>query len=346
MTHQLARLLPQSLKQLVKRALGLREYDRSKPFYRIPGMMGSDERENLYQICRKDLRDVGAAVEFGCFLGASTSAIKAGLLANPMISAQRELGRSVPSFNVYDCFRTPTPSFFAGLTRSYAEGAGLGHLIKEHSGWLDFYEVFRANVGADDDLLVVHRGLISELEWPKRPIEFLHLDLPKDWSQARFIAQQTFPSLVPGAYLLYQDFVYHWSAELIATIGFLVKRGAITPERITGSTLTCMVTRAISVAEVEELTLEMGVPDQVMKNFASAMESCDILLEWEARIILRLAKAVYKHERVAPAAAYVLISEAVQQLRAAVRRGEPGESAFAALREIFEYGMKMPKSWE
>jgi hypothetical protein len=343
--ERIKEFVPRSIRRFVKRTLGLREFDRSKPFHRIPGMVVYDEREELYRICRNELQASGAAVEFGAFLGASTVALKVGLLSNPRIAERRKSGDRSVKFHVYDQFKTPKASPFAELTRAHAAGAGLSGLLREEDGWLDFHRVFLAHLGDPQDLVIVHRGLVSALDWGPEPIEFLHLDLPKDWEQLQHIMGQTFPRLVRGGFVLFQDFVYHWSAELIAGVGFLLGAGILTPERLVATTLVTRVVRSIDGSDLALLKEEMEVPERVSRHIDRAVDSCADLLDWEDRIVLELAKAVYFHQRVSADSAYDALGHAAELLRAAARRDGSSEAVAIALREIFECKMRLPKSW-
>ena len=329
----LRRWLPPAAIRLAQRALGVGEFDRSRPFNRIPGMLGTSERDNLYRVCRDELRGAGAAVEFGAFLGASTAAIQAGLKANPRLAAAR------PALHVYDVFRTPAGSEFARLVREYAARNGNAGLLVEQDGWLDFQPVFAANVPADAALRV-HREPVDALRWDGGAVEFLHLDLPKDWLQLQPIATQVLPQLVPDARVLLQDFVYHWSAELIAATGFLLGGGQLEAERVTATTLTCRVAAPITQGQVARLAALMRDPAAVASAIDGAIAATAGHLDAEQRARMLLAKAQYLHERVSSDA-----GEAVLAALRATARGGTLDAVAPALQELVDCRMKLPKSW-
>ena len=208
-------------------------------------MMGYLERVNLYKTCKTELQGKGVAIEFGAFLGASASAIQAGLRAN-------NLTKKTP-LHIVDYFRSDLCSEFTLLTRNIAKNANQELLLYEKDGWLFFDKVFLANMDIKDTNLHVHQTLADNLSWESQSVEFLHLDLPKDWKLAYPIAKMIFPDLIVGAKVLLQDYGYQWSAELIAMVGKMYELGLIKPYKVTDTTLSVEVIKKITLQEINAI---------------------------------------------------------------------------------------------
>ena len=276
-----------NLKKIIYRASSKINKQRY-PFLASPGMMGYDERMNLFSTCRNELTGKGVAVEFGSFLGASTAAIQQGLRKNKKILNNSE-------FHIVDCFRSSLTSEFSELTRDFARSGKVDHLLTEEDGWLCFYQAFLAHIDTNDPYIKIHQCFLSAFTWESKPVEFLHLDLPKDWKQASYIVSIIFPDLVIGAKVLFQDFGYQWSAELIAMIGILSNMGIISPYRLTDTTLSVTVEKTVTVDHIDLLARMMTSPIDVISGIESAKNACRKLSSPSIDATLSMAKAHYKY---------------------------------------------------
>lgn len=256
-------------------------------FLDIPGMMGYDERMNLFKTCRDELSGKGVAVEFGAFFGASTSAIQQGLKKNKHDILDIE-------FHVVDCFRSALTSDFSELVRLLARQGNIENLLYEEDGWLCFDQAFLRNIERTDPNLKIHQVFLSDFLWESKPVEFLHLDLPKDWKLAYPIASTIFPDLIPGARVLFQDFGYQWSAELIAMVGALIEIGTIKPYSITDTTLSVIVVKSITHDDVETLNAMLSVPENVISAIEVSRAAC-INFSESADATALMAKAQYQY---------------------------------------------------
>ena len=269
------------LRNQAKKYLKLNEYDPKKPYLLIPGMVSRSERKNLFKQSSQ-LTHKGHVLEFGAFFGASTSAILHGMKAS---GSHRE-------FHVFDYFKT-NDNWFADITRRLA-GPYQHLLTVDADGWLDFSKVYEHFI--NDSIVHTHKILISDLVWKKEPVELIHLDLPKDWSQARKIASETFPYLIRDAKLIFQDFVNQWSYELSAMIGFLLREDLIRLQGSFGSTLSTSVTQDFAPEVVQALSQEMSDKAKVLANFDHAFQASQAFLNPEEQIILRVGRSVLLSE--------------------------------------------------
>jgi hypothetical protein len=256
-------------------------------FLRVPGMMGYDERMNLFNTCKYELEGKGVAIEFGSFLGASTCAIQTGL-KNSSLNKNQEL-------HIVDCFRSALNSDFTKHVKALAISGKVDHLLKEEDGWLCFYNAFLANIDANDPNLKIHHCFLSDLVWESKPVEFLHLDLPKDWKLAYPIASKIFPDLVIGAKVLFQDFGYQWSAELIAMIGALINMRLIRPYRLTDTTLSVIILNPITIDAIASLKQIMSSHKDVILSIEAARNACSNLHSKSINATISMAKAQYQY---------------------------------------------------
>lgn len=300
-------------------------------FLDIPGMMGYDERMNLFKTCRDELSGKGVAVEFGAFLGASTSAIQQGLKKN-------KHERSDTEFHVVDCFRSALTSDFSQLVRLLARQGKVENLLYEEDGWLCFDQAFLANIERADPNLKIHQVFLSVFAWESKPVEFLHLDLPKDWKLAHPIASIMFPDLIPGARVLFQDFGYQWSAELIAMVGGLIEIGAIKPYRITDTTLSVIVIKPITQDDVETLNSMMDIPKNVIRTMEVARTTClNFSKSADATVLMAKAQYQYTHGH---------IKDCYKALEAVLHHDSFNQATRERMADLFGKAFVMDKSYE
>lgn len=146
----------------------------------------------------------GAAVELGTALGRSTAAMLEGLRGNPRAATTQ--------LHAYDRFE-----FDWWLAEHYAKQSGV-----EASGVRtgdSFLRLFEANLGAFRDRVEIHAGDLSAHPWRGGAIEFLFVDIMKDWATTRTVLESFFPALEPGLSLLvHQDYKHPFSPQILLTM--------------------------------------------------------------------------------------------------------------------------------
>ena len=105
-----------------------------------------------------------------------------------------------------------------------------------------------------------------------RKVSFLHIDSPKFYEELKVIFEKFFPLLKNDAIVIFQDYFYHWSATIIASIQFLIIEGVLQIQNSVASSLITNVKQNIDLKKVETLK----------KN----MESLDFILEMLDKAIL------------------------------------------------------------
>ena len=310
-----------ALRTQLKKLLKINEYDPKKAYLLIPGMVSRSERKNLAKQASK-LTGRGHVLEFGAFFGASTAAILCGLKQNGLTK----------EFHVFDYFKT-NDQWFSDITRQLAKSHE--SLLSIDGEWLDFSGVYHYFI--NDPVVHTHKILISDLEWKNEPIEFIHLDLPKDWSQAGKIASETFPWIIKDAKLIFQDFVNQWSFEIGAMIGFLLKERLISVDGSFGSTLSTSANEKFGIDSLQSLITEMSDKTKVLTNFDYAFEHTRNFLNQEEQTILRVGRAVLISES-DKVQGLKELSRAIDHMPSTNGRGSK------ALKNALEFGLQAKKS--
>ncbi len=166
--------------------LHLRKLGRTWKF----GMTSRPEQRWLRNYAAQRYRGVGAIVDLGCFLGATTIALAEGLVLNR--KAKRK------QIHAYDLF-TWNERYEAWARGKEVEGlftiggSFLPEFLRRTQNWSDY--------------IVIHEEDLRHAQWEHGPIEFLFIDAMKSPDVATAIASNFFPHLVPGkSYVAHQDF--------------------------------------------------------------------------------------------------------------------------------------------
>ncbi|MDX1502448.1 MAG: hypothetical protein R3325_08785 [Thermoanaerobaculia bacterium] len=193
------------VKRWLYRATGGRWFRAARPgFYRLllprqlfrgmPRMTSSHERAYLEWYARHDFTGAGEIVDLGPWMGATTVALARGLVRNRAPAASRR------SIHVYDLFRWEP---WMGTLRGTRARSGLEPGDSFRADFESFVAPWRERVE-------VHEANLEETAWEGGPIEFLLVDAMKSWRLAAAIVRGFYGALMPGAYLLQQDFCHHF----------------------------------------------------------------------------------------------------------------------------------------
>jgi len=153
-------------------------------------MISPQERSLLYWLAREYTSGAGAIVDAGCFLGASTAALAAGLRDCPRNSRTRPLIFS------YDRFEAEPYMIEAGWFPDLQAGDS-------------FRARFEATARAFDAPVTVCAGDILTHGWEGGPIEILFLDILKTSEINDHVAREFLPHLIPGrSVIIQQDYAW------------------------------------------------------------------------------------------------------------------------------------------
>jgi len=137
-------------------------------------------------------RGVGAIVDLGCFLGATTISLTEGLALNSK-PGQKQV-------HAYDLFTWDERFELWAKDKEVAghftiDGSFLPEFLKRTEKWRDY--------------IVVHEEDLGQAQWSNGPIEFLLVDAMKSPETASAILRGFFPYLLPGrSYVAHQDFAH------------------------------------------------------------------------------------------------------------------------------------------
>jgi hypothetical protein len=220
---------------------------------KIPGMIEPVEQALLTELAARPPIVAGAViVEFGTFFGRSSACLVNG-------ASQWWTPADGPVLRTYDSFGCAEGEGFAPHVFAFAGQGGVLDLVERANGRVDFQKVYRRYLGAAEEagLLVTRRAELRDIEHDGAPISLMHLDAPKFYDEFKFILFRFFPSLVPEARVVFQDYFYHWSATLVAAAEALVARGILAFERSAASSMTARVVRTPSVEDLLEVDLAL-----------------------------------------------------------------------------------------
>ncbi len=165
---------------------------RAKKKKREFGMTSWHEQHWLRTYAARTYQGIGAIVDLGCFLGATTISLAEGLALNPK--------RRQKQIHAYDLFAWDE-RFELWAKGKQVEGqftvgeSFLPEFLKRTEPWRD--------------CIVVHQEDLTHSQWIHGPIEFLLIDAMKTAEAASAILRNFFPHLLPGiSYVAQQDFAH------------------------------------------------------------------------------------------------------------------------------------------
>jgi methyltransferase family protein len=229
----------------------------------LPALVEPVERRLLYNLARHHYQAAGAIVELGAFLGGSAASLAAGLRDNP------SAGES-PRVHTFDCFECSTRGALAPALHALLRQHRLDHSLVRYDDRLDFEDCFLQVIEPYGQWINPTRAFLSDVRWDS-PIEMLHIDLPKDYAQLRYVKQRFFPHLLSGAIVIHQDFVYHWSGELIAATVAFIERGILRVEALFGTSLVLTTVRETRPEDLAWLEQRMADPLEVAAHIERAI---------------------------------------------------------------------------
>lgn len=159
----------------------------------IPSMICAHEQRFIRYLMRHHYTGAGTVVDMGPLFGSSTYALLSGM-SNGCVHS-------------YDLWQF-CPDWENLLGRSMPAGA-------------DVYPVFAANLSSMISRVKPHKGDLLHQRWNRNPIEILFVDAAKSSDLMLHIANEFFPSLLPGAYVLQQDWVSFATPWIQIAMGLL-----------------------------------------------------------------------------------------------------------------------------
>jgi predicted O-methyltransferase YrrM len=198
------------------------------PDFGIPAMICQEEKDFYYWLASNHAPGVGAVVECGTWLGASTACLSAGLGGRPI--------------HCFDGF-------------VWAKNYNTKSDVKLPDG-ADFSGLFKENMAARGINVIVHKAMIPDFVWDGSPIELLILDMGKQASGIVEILKVFAPAFIPGqTRISLQDYQYFPGAPISLVMDAI--RDSVALEFVTLSkgrrqpnTVSFLVTAPIDIASL------------------------------------------------------------------------------------------------
>jgi len=159
----------------------------------IPSMICAQERRYLHYLTRYRYSGAGAVVDLGPLFGSSTDALLSGMSSG-----------CVHSYDLWEFF----PDWERLLGKSLPMGS-------------DIYPLFKEYLARFGDRVVPHKGDLLRYGWSGASIEILFIDAAKSPELMLHIANSFFPSLIPGAFVIQQDWVSSGTPWIQIAMGLL-----------------------------------------------------------------------------------------------------------------------------
>ncbi len=183
-------------------------------------MLSTEERLKLFYITKNvKLLSSDCILEYGVFFGGSLEPLSKGLFCNIKYNQHEIIG--------IDSFSASKDGSFYTTVLERANIINIkekSHISEIHVDWFEF--VKEELIQFDNIKLV--KGLPSTyvLENTKT-IAILHLDMPKFYTELSEILHNIINNLRHDSFIIFQDYFYHWSAEIIAFGYYLIKNEII-----------------------------------------------------------------------------------------------------------------------
>lgn len=226
----------------------------------IPGMIESVEQELLTDLAENlDLSSGDVVCEFGCYFGRSARCIADGLARNRRLDLAQ---RSLPTLHAYDVFSCSKHGALARYVLRDAERAGISGLLLLDDARVDFSRVFDHHMGGlPQGLVQRHQTDLAAALHVGGRISMMHIDAPKWYAEYRQLLREFGPHLKVGAHLVFQDYFYHWSAELIAAVQLFIDSGLFEPLETAATSLLVRVAGPVDADGLAWLDAELGASD-------------------------------------------------------------------------------------
>lgn len=259
----------------------------------IPGMIEPIEQKTLYELTSQlSLEPNDQIVEFGSFFGRSTVCIAQGLIDNP----SRHKSNKVHAFDSFGC---AIAGGFAPYVEEFARIGSISGLLGKNESKLDFFPIFEHYLAE-----YLKCGLVypvkAEIEQSVpgdiRQIALLHIDSPKYYEELRILVERFFPLLKSGAIVIFQDYLYHWSATLVAAVEAMRQMNFLTYHFSAASSLITQKNLESPNYLVLEIDKMMANKNSVVNLINDAINACkDIQIDRPQFFKPRLWLAAYQY---------------------------------------------------
>jgi len=212
------------------------------------GMLTVDDKQLYYQVARDLYTFSGSIVDLGAFCGATATALVVGMINNKHFSSHTMPTATVYSYDLFKAFgSSDSLNWYYDGARTFKEGD-------------DFFDVFCEITRRFSNFIVPHQGDVAQAPYGGPLIELLSIDVCKSRETTDAVFRKFMPMLLPGAYILQQDFIHPWHPYLHTAIGYFADHFEVIHENPLGSTVLYRLTRPI------EWTQLAGFSDSCLKR--------------------------------------------------------------------------------
>ncbi len=189
------------------------------------------ERLKLYEYAKNiELTQNDCLLEFGVYFGGSLEALAEGLQKNKKYGKHKLIG--------IDNFETAINGEFAKILIDDAIRIGIDNKLKTKDSVISWFDYVNDNFRKYENVHIL-QNKASEYIHNFGSIALIHFDLPKFFREMQEILNKCIPYIKDDCIFIFQDFFYHWSAETIAFIYYLIKNSIIKFEYGVSSSLIC-----------------------------------------------------------------------------------------------------------
>ena len=162
------------------------------------GMLGPTEGALLYHLAKDYFSGRGEIIDAGAFLGSSSYCLAKGVDENNRLKSKSE------TIHAYDLFKV-------WIEQDNSEDFMISELKRvfdiDLSNNRSILPRYMSNLGPLAQYVDVHIGDITKMNWNKRPIEILFLDICKTKEIWQHVLGTFFRSLIPGiSIVIHQDY--------------------------------------------------------------------------------------------------------------------------------------------
>jgi hypothetical protein len=243
------------------------------------GMASVEEQAWLYHFARHEYRGDGEIVDLGCWFGASTIALAAGLAEN------REVTARTARLQAFDLFR------WEQWMEDSLAGTPLIDTLREGDSFLPQFE---EQIAPWRSWIQVFPGDLTVLGWPlAKPIELLFNDAAKSWALANAIKRDFFPSLLPGVSVVVEQDFSHYFTPWVHLLQFRLREHFEPLLAIPFS--ASMAFRVLSIPPADQLAHSFSFEDFPEEEITAAFERSLSLVArpmrpnvWASRVMLEI----------------------------------------------------------
>jgi hypothetical protein len=234
--------------------------------YDLYSMTTEQERDILYNLTKNlNLSNNGSILEFGVYFGGSLEAIVKGVQENQSFSNNKVIA--------IDAFATVKDGAFAKLVLQDAKANKVENLLKITEDTIDWKNIPERQFSEFDNVILLQTK-IENYSHTYGKIALIHFDLPKFFDDLESILNKCMNDIQKDTVFIFQDFFYHWSAEIIAFIYYLLKTNTIEFVYGVSSSLICK-NISLTTKQLEEFKQILQQPDLVLE----LLEQCHIFLK-------------------------------------------------------------------